>query len=94
MASNRGATSLKCKRRTGRAMSDYDRLPKAVRAWVSTAALPWRVGSVRAAYKRALAEKGDPHLALQELDRLQNALLAKDAMAVWGGDHPATSRQT
>jgi hypothetical protein len=69
-------------------MSDYDRLPAPLRNWVATAALPWRAKSVQSAYDKALKRTNDPARALQELDRLQQTLLAKDAQHVWGDQYP------
>ena len=88
MPSNRGATTLKSKRRTRNPMAEYDRLPAELRSWVATAILPWRAGSVQAAYDKAMARTGDPRLALHELDRLQRTLVAKDSRQVWGDTHP------
>ncbi|MEM6477450.1 MAG: DUF6525 family protein [Pseudomonadota bacterium] len=94
MARNLGATTLKRKRRAGDPMAEYDRLPRELRAWVATAILPWRAGSVRAAYEKALAREGDPRRALIKLDRLQHALVTKDAERLWGKGHPqAISRK-
>ena len=88
MPRNLGATSLKRKRRAGNPMSDYDRLPSALRNWMAEAVLPWRARSVQVAYEKALARKGNEDMALKELDRLQDALIAKDALRVWGRAHP------
>lgn len=88
MTKNLGSTSLKRSRRASRPMAEFDRLPAPLRAWVAGAALPWRAGSVRAAYMRALRRTGDADAALQELDRIQAALIAKDAARVWGAAHP------
>ncbi|MCV6595249.1 MAG: DUF6525 family protein [Silicimonas sp.] len=89
MANNRGATTLKRKRRAANPMREYDALPKELRVWMAGAVLPWRAGSVQAAYGRALARTGDADLALAELDRVQAALVAKDAGRIWGQTHPA-----
>ncbi|KUF11402.1 DUF6525 family protein [Pseudoponticoccus marisrubri] len=92
MPANLGTTTLRRKRHRSGAMRDYDRLPAELRAWLSTAVLPWRPGSVRQAYDRARARTGDPVQALAELDRLQERLVAKDASAVWGPAHPHASQ--
>lgn len=88
---NLGQTSLKRKRRPQDPMREYDGLPQELRAWVAAADLPWRPGSVRRSFERALAETGDVHRALQELDRLQERLIAKDAKKVWGEVHPSVA---
>ena len=85
---NRGRTSLRLKRRGGDPMRDYDRLPPELRAWLAAAVLPWRPKSVRIAFERALARTRDKTRALEELDRLQYRLVARDARTVWGADHP------
>lgn len=89
MRGNRGKTSLKLKRRYEDQMREYDRLPAELRAWLATAALPWRPRSVQRAFDKALAETGDRAFALSRLNALQGRLVARDAAAVWGPDHPA-----
>ena len=42
MASNRGNTSLKCKRRNENSMLEFDQLPRELRGWIVSADLPWR----------------------------------------------------
>jgi len=78
MRGNRGTTSLKLKRRNEDPMREYDRLPPELRAWLASAVLPWRPQSVRRAFDRAMARTRDRSRALEELDRLQNKLIAKD----------------
>ena len=73
-------------------MQEFDRLPEELRAWVATAKLPWRAGSVQAAYRKALKRTQDHQSALQELDRIQNAMVAKDARRIWGEHHPAATQ--
>lgn len=85
---NLGQTSLKRKPRARDPMREFDGLPRELRAWVAAAELPWRPGSVRKSYERALAETGNVDRALAELDRLQERLIAKDAKKVWGEVHP------
>jgi hypothetical protein len=91
MRGNRGRTSLKLRRRNEDPMRDYDRLPPELRAWLAAAVLPWRPRSVRRAFERAVARTKDRSRALEELDRLQDRLVAKDARAVWGDAHPDVS---
>jgi len=89
MRGNRGNTSLKLKRRNEDPMREYDRLPAELRAWLATAALPWRPRSVRRAFDKALAETGDRAFALSRLNAMQERIVARDAATVWGPDHPA-----
>lgn len=89
MRGNRGQTRLKCKPANSMKMHDYDRLPAELRQWVARAALPWRAKSVQKAYDRAMAKTGSSQRALAELDHLQQRLVARDAAAIWGADHPA-----
>ena len=88
MAGNRGQTSLRRKRRAEDPMREFDRLPGDLRAWLATAALPWRPRSVRRAFDRAYARTRDRSMAIEELDLLQARLLAKDVRKVWGTGHP------
>jgi len=69
-------------------MRDFDCLPPELRIWVAQAMLPWSAASVRKAYRKAVARTGDKVLALKELDKLQKALVAKDAARVWDAGHP------
>lgn len=86
---NRGRTSLKCKRRTSDPMKDFDGLPRELRIWLASAALPWRPRSVRSAYEKAIRRTGDLPQALEELTRIEARLIAKDAQRIWGQAHPA-----
>lgn len=88
MGHNRGTTSLKRSRRRGEPMRDYDRLPPALRQWLATALLPWRPASAKRAFDRAYAQTRDVQRALEELDRVQDRLVAKDVGRIWGPDHP------
>lgn len=72
-------------------MREFDRLPAELRAWLATAALPWRPGSAQRTFARALARTRDTACALRELDRIEARLIAKDVRKVWGEDHPAAT---
>ncbi len=85
---NRGRTSLKCRPRAANKMREFDNLPPLLRQWVASSTLPWRPGSVKKAYARALRRTGNEATALAELQALQSRLVAKDARAIWGADHP------
>ncbi len=91
MGRNRGATSLPCRRRKGNGLTDYDRLPPELRAWLAHADLPWSVRSARTAFERALARTSCPARAVADLDRMQRKQIAKDAARIWGRDHPAAN---
>ncbi|MEM6944007.1 MAG: DUF6525 family protein, partial [Pseudomonadota bacterium] len=88
MRGNRGKSSLRKKWRAEDPMREFDRLPAALRAWLASAVLPWRPRSVRQAYARAMARTRDETRALQELDRLQERLISRDAERIWGVEHP------
>ena len=88
MPRNLGHTSLKRKRRQNDPMRDFDRLPPELRAWLSTAALPWAARSVQRAYDKAIAETSDTDAALQALDALELRLITRDAESIWGSNHP------
>lgn len=92
MARNQGITSLKRRRRTASPMQEYDRLPPELRAWLSSAILPWSPRSVRRAYKRALFRTRDADLAIGELEQMQRRNVAKDANFVWGPDHALAAK--
>ena len=69
-------------------MHEFDRLPSELRTWLASAMLPWRPKSVQRKYSEALERTRDEKQALQELDRIQKRLIAKDARQIWGSDHP------
>lgn len=91
MATNRGKTSLKLKRHNADPMREFDRLPAELRVWLASAVLPWRPQSVRRAFDRAIARTRNTACALEDLDRLQNRLVAQDARKIWGHKHPCAS---
>ena len=91
MATNRGKTSLKLKHQNEDPMREFDRLPAELRAWLAAAVLPWRPRSVRRAFERAVARTRDKSRALEELDRLQDRLIARDVCEVWGQEYPYLS---
>ena len=87
-------TSLKLKRRNEDPMQDFDRLPADLRAWLASAVLPWRPRSARRAFERAVVRTRDRSRALEELDRLQDRLVARDARKVWGQAYPCGPLET
>ena len=88
MPGNLGETSLRRKRRSADPMREYDHLPAELRAWLASAALPWRPRSALRAFRDALKRTQDTESALRELEALQRRRLAKDALGVWGREHP------
>lgn len=88
MASNL-ATTLK-RRRRGRPMDRYDRLPPELRRWLAFAALPWSPQSILRLWARLLREtRGDVVAALDRLDLAEQRMLARDRPGIWGEDHPS-----
>lgn len=73
-------------------MRDFDRLPPALRQWLTEAALPWSARSVRAAWLKALrASGGCERRARMRMDEVEARLIARDARKVWGGSYPHAS---
>ncbi|WP_458722362.1 DUF6525 family protein [Shimia sp. W99] len=70
-------SSLRRRRREGCAMTSYDRLPPALRGWLSQAALPWSPASARAIWEKAGGRR-DPEAALQRLSEVERAMLRRD----------------
>ncbi len=71
-------------------MAQYDRLPAELRGWLAQARLPWSAQSAARQWQRALhAARGDIMAARAALSQLEERLIARDAMQVWGADHPA-----
>ena len=76
-------------------MRDFDRLPPALRRWLSEAALPWSARSVRAAWLRALRESGGcERRARMRMDEVEARLIARDAQKVWDGAYPLLDATT
>ncbi|MEM6608087.1 MAG: DUF6525 family protein [Pseudomonadota bacterium] len=90
MSSNKnlGSTSLKRKRRAADPMREYDNLPPELRAWLSTAILPWRPRSVQRSFERFYAQSKNKTSAILELDKLQHRRVAQDGRKVWGAHYP------
>jgi len=91
MRNNTGMSTLKRKRRQSDAMREYDSLPVELRVWLASAVLPWRPRSVRRTFDSLVARTQDTPRALEELDRLQARLVAKDARKIWGPHHPCAA---
>ncbi|WP_421701952.1 DUF6525 family protein [Aliiroseovarius sp.] len=82
-------TRLKCRRRSADPMREYDRLPPALRGFLSEAALPWSAPSVKRAWEKALKRyNGCEAQALAALRRAEQRSLNKDAPRIWGASYP------
>ncbi|WP_107815708.1 DUF6525 family protein [Celeribacter persicus] len=78
-------TSLRKRRRSCDPMREFDHLPKALRLWLSQAALPWSPRSVRRLWSKALhLHGGCEDRALAHLSEIESRRLAKDSPQVWG----------
>ncbi|MEM7056486.1 MAG: DUF6525 family protein [Pseudomonadota bacterium] len=88
MPTNRGKTSLKRRRRNASPMYEFDRLPVELRAWLTSAVLPWSPRSVRRVYDRAMVRTRNVDKALGELRQIEQRAIARDSRRVWGPDHP------
>ncbi|SHI43944.1 DUF6525 family protein [Wenxinia saemankumensis] len=81
MRANTGNSTLARRRRAGVPMDSYDRLPPALRRWLSEAALPWSPHSALRAWRKALRACGDEDAACGRLSRIKAAQLRRDK--VW-----------
>lgn len=93
MRETNAQTSLKRRPARSDPMEEFDRLPAELRLWLASAVLPWGPKSALRAYRKLLARTGDPTEALEELDRRQTRLLAKDAPSIWGPDYPVALKE-
>ena len=91
MPTNRGHTSLRTRRRVGNKMAEFDRLPRELRGWLASAILPWGARSALRVYNRVVSRTNSWEQAVEELNILQDRLVAHDARRVWGADHPNAS---
>ncbi|MEM8792484.1 MAG: DUF6525 family protein [Pseudomonadota bacterium] len=94
MRGGQARTSLKSRRRKEDPMREFDRLPPELRGWLASAILPWRPRSVLNAFARARATAPDIQHALEELDRIEMRLIARDAARIWGEHHPFAAKVT
>ena len=81
MNHNRGATSLRSRRRSGDPMHTYDTLPVPLRQWLAQAALPWSPTSAKKIWSRARQTGLSIDDALASLSRSETQTLARDAHA-------------
>ncbi len=80
-ATNRGATSLKLRRRSEDPMQTYDALPAPIRRWLSQAVRPWSPASCQKILRRGRARGEGLDQILARLERAQKATLARDRHA-------------
>lgn len=92
MPSNCGTTTLKRRRRNENQMAEFDKLPKELREWVAGAVLPWRAKSVKSAFLKAKKQTGSAKQAMDELEKRQKTLVAKDVCKVWAVNHPEANQ--
>ena len=73
-------------------MAQFDRLPRELRQWLATAALPWSATSALRHWQTALQQTGgDTDHARAHLSRLEANCIARDAAQIWGSLHPAAA---
>jgi len=75
---NRGATSLRTRRRAEDPMQVFDALPAPIRSWLCQAALPWSPASCRKILRRARACGEGIEGAIARLNRAQQRTLSRD----------------
>jgi Family of unknown function (DUF6525) len=81
--------SPRARRHEDDAMRAHDRLPPELRRWASQAALPWTSRSLRRAWERALQQTSCRVAALDRLNAIEAATLAREAPMVWGAGYQA-----
>lgn len=94
-ATNRGATSLRTRRRNEDPMQAFDALPAPVRSWLSQAALPWSPASCRKILRKARTRGEGLDDVLARLDRAQQNTLARDryAQSSMNATNPPSNQQ-
>jgi len=85
MSGNLGQTSLRRKRRGGKAMEIYDRLPRELRLWLADAALPWSPTSALRIWSKSRAKGLSAEETLSSLARAEAQTLARDKAALRAG---------
>jgi hypothetical protein len=78
MKRNLGQSSLRRRKRSGNPMDAFDELPSPVRRWITQAALPWSVASVRRIWAKSRAKGLSAEEALLRLSNVEAKTLAQD----------------
>ncbi|CUH79254.1 hypothetical protein TRM7557_02305 [Tritonibacter multivorans] len=73
------ASNLPAKKRNVDPMAAYDALPPELRAWLQGAKLPWSAHSCKKIWTSARAKGASPQEALERLNRIEDATLARDS---------------
>ena len=76
-AGNRGATGLPLKRRTGNPMTEFDRLPPELRAWMCQATLPWSPHSCLKIWEQSRAKGEEVSQIILRLNRAEQRTLER-----------------
>jgi len=76
---NRGSTRLRLRRRRNDPMRAFDALPPPLRHWLAQAARPWSPASCLTIWRRCLKDGGTAEEALNRLNRVEAAMLARDS---------------
>nr|WP_256386762.1 DUF6525 family protein [Ruegeria sp. EL01] len=74
-------SNLKRRKRQGRTMHAYDRLPSTLRHWLAEACLPWSPASALKIWEKAGGDR-NPEAALARLDTIERSMLRRDAR-IW-----------
>lgn len=74
------ASTLPAKKRNVDPMAAYDALPPELRAWLQEAKLPWSAQSCKKIWTSARAKGASPQEALDRLNRVEAATLARDTL--------------
>ena len=73
------ASDLPARKRNVDPMAAYDALPPELRAWLQEAKLPWSAHSCKKIWSSARAKGASPQEALDRLNRVEAATLARDS---------------
>lgn len=82
MSGNLGETTLKRRRRSADPMSMFDALPPELRAWLTTASLPWSPWSCAKIWHKARREGLSPSQAIARLTQSERRALERDGLQI------------
>lgn len=75
------ASKLPARKRNIDPMAAYDALPPELRAWLQDAKLPWSAHSCKRIWTGARAKGASPQEALERLNKIEAATLARDGQS-------------
>lgn len=87
MRDNLGETTLRRRKRSAHPMQTYDTLPRPLRIWIASAALPWSPASCRRIWHKARKEGLSADDAVLRMQDVEAKNLARDRIGKFSIKH-------